>query len=257
MILSDLHIHTNFCDGKDTPEEIVKSAMDKNLKCIGFSGHSYVSFDDCCIKKEQLCEYIETVNYLKEKYKDKIKILLGLEQDFYSPLPPSGVFDYIIGSVHYLKIDEKYYSLDLNKESFIDLVNNHFDGDYIKLCEKYFETVALMAEKFKPDIIGHIDLITKFNKDFCLFDENDERYQLAIKKAVDNIIKLSATFEINTGAISRGYKTKPYPNIDIIKYISKNGGKLIFSSDSHSKNTLCFEFEKWNKILKEEKITII
>lgn len=257
MILSDLHIHTNFCDGKDSPEDIVKSAIEKKISCIGFSCHSYVPFDEeCCIAKEQISTYIETINYLKEKYKDRIKILLGIEQDFYSEPPPSGLYDYVIGSVHYLKINDEYFPLDLSKKSFVDLVNKHFDGDYIKLCEKYFETVILMADKVKPNILGHLDLITKFNKDFCLFDENNERYQTAIKKVIDKIIALSITFEINTGGIARGYKTNTYPNISTIKYIFEKGGKLIFSSDSHSKNTLCFEFEKWNKILKEEKITI-
>ena len=31
MIYSDLHMHTVFCDGKNTPEEMVLSAIDKEM----------------------------------------------------------------------------------------------------------------------------------------------------------------------------------------------------------------------------------
>ena len=45
MIFSDLHAHTNFCDGKNSPEEMVKSAIEKGLKKIGLVVHSYTDFD--------------------------------------------------------------------------------------------------------------------------------------------------------------------------------------------------------------------
>ena len=41
MILTDLHVHTNYCDGKNTPEEMVLAAIEKGMECIGFSVHSY------------------------------------------------------------------------------------------------------------------------------------------------------------------------------------------------------------------------
>ena len=42
----DFHIHSTFCDGKDSPEDIIKVAIDKGLEAIGFSSHSYNPFDD-------------------------------------------------------------------------------------------------------------------------------------------------------------------------------------------------------------------
>ena len=36
MIKSNYHTHTNFCDGKSTAEEMVKSAIEKNLIFLGF-----------------------------------------------------------------------------------------------------------------------------------------------------------------------------------------------------------------------------
>ena len=45
MIWQDLHVHTTYCDGKNTPEEMVLAAIDKGLVRLGFSGHAYQSFD--------------------------------------------------------------------------------------------------------------------------------------------------------------------------------------------------------------------
>ena len=56
-------------------------------------------------------------------------------------------------------------------------------------------------------------------------------------------------FEINTGAISRGYRTQPYPSADIRSYIKAKGGTFILSGDSHSADTLCFQFDRWNSEL--------
>jgi len=254
MILRDLHVHTTYCDGKNSPEEMVLSAIEKNLECIGFSAHSYTFFDESyCIKKDQIKEYISEINALKTKYKDNIRILCGIEQDFYSDMPTSE-YDYVIGSVHYIKINNEYFEIDSDKESLIKLIEKHFDGDYYALAEEYYKTVVKMAENIRPDIIGHLDLISKFNKDYVLFDENNERYKKTKKDAVDRILKLNIPFEINVGAISRGYKDVPYPDLETICYIAESGGKLILSGDSHSKDTLCFQFKKWNNVLKENNI---
>ena len=64
MIFSDYHVHTAYCDGKSTPEEIVTSAIKKGMTHIGFSGHSYTFFDESyCMSKEATKEYISSVRY--------------------------------------------------------------------------------------------------------------------------------------------------------------------------------------------------
>ena len=54
MSLVDLHVHTNYCDGKDSPEEVVLSAIEKGLSTIGLLAHSYTPFDEpACIALER------------------------------------------------------------------------------------------------------------------------------------------------------------------------------------------------------------
>lgn len=99
------------------------------------------------------------------------------------------------------------------------------------------------------NIVGHFDLITKFNEREQLFDEDDPRYINAYKKAVDRVMKDCKVFEINTGVVYRGYRTKPYPSERIRDYIRQKGGTFLLSSDSHQKETLCFAFDQFRALL--------
>lgn len=243
----DFHIHTTFCDGTDSAEDIVREAIRKKMKRLGFSGHSYTFFDESyCMSKSGTEEYKAEINRLKEEYRADIDILCGIEQDFYSKEPTDG-YDYVIGSVHYIKKNGEYFPVDESAEILLNAAKKHYGGDMYALAEDYFETVSQAAEKTNADIIGHFDLIAKFNETHNLFDEKNQRYTAAYKKAVDKLLAYNIPFEINTGAISRGYRKTPYPNTDILKYIREKGGKTILSSDSHSKETLCFGFDKYMK----------
>lgn len=248
--MRDFHVHTNFCDGKNSPEEMITKAIALGIKEIGIVHHSYTEFDDrYCIKKDRIDEYINLINELKEKYKKDIKIYCGVEKDFYSDCELSK-FDFSIGSVHYVKKDGVYIEVDESKEILINAINNYYAGDVYALIEDYYQNVGNLVEGQIPTIIGHFDLISKFNEKGDIFNENDIRYENAWKKAVDKIIKKVNVFEINFGAISRGYRTKPYPNQKQIEYIKSLGGKFVFGSDAHNLNNFSVSIEEYKDLLK-------
>lgn len=242
-MMQDLHTHTVFSDGKSTPEEMVKAAVEKGLTVIGISDHSYTFFDESyCIPREKIGLYRETVSKLREKYAGKIDVKCGIEQDYYSEESTQG-YDYVIGSIHYLRAGEKYIPVDESADVFLNAVRQYFGGDIYALAEEYYRTAADVARKTGCDIIGHFDLVTKYTERSVVLDENNPRYIAAWQKAVDTLIPYGKPFEINTGAISRGYRTTPYPSKAIRDYIRAKGGKFILSSDSHRTDTLCFGFE--------------
>ena len=248
----DLHVHTTFSDGKNTPEEIVLEAIRRGMDTIGFSDHSYTRFDESyCMKKERIEEYIHTVRALKEKYRDRIRVLLGIEQDLYSA-EPTDRYDYVIASVHYLKIGETFVEVDWSPEIQKETAKTYFGGDFYQMIEAYFETVALIPQKLRADYIGHFDLISKYNEKEALFSEDDPRYLKPAFRAVDALIRSgNRVFEINTGAMARGYKTVPYPSDKLRRYIEQQGGRFILSSDSHKKETLCYAFSEYQSEVKE------
>ena len=250
MIDADFHIHTCYCDGKNTPEDIVNEAISRGMKKLGFSGHAYVSFEKgACMSPEETREYINEINRLKRKYEGQIKILLGTECDYFSEINSSD-YDYIIGSVHYVFQDGKYLSVDHTPEFFVSLLHECNDDPY-EVCEKYYALVADVVNKTNADVIGHFDLVTKFNERYNFFDENDQRYINATNKALDALLKTGKPFEINTGAISRGWRTSPYPSRRILEYIAANDGSVILSSDSHQKETLMYKFDECLKLVDE------
>ena len=248
-MLYNYHTHTTYCDGVNTAEEMVQKAIEFGFSELGFSGHSNTKFDkEYCMSPEGTEDYKREITLLKEKYKDKIKILLGIECDYLSEVSLEG-YDYVIGSVHNIEKNGKHFAVDGKKEELIAAVNRYYGGDFYALAEEYYEFVADVYNKTKCDIIGHFDLITKNNGDGELFDSSHKRYVAAWKKAADAVIKTPAVVEINTGAIARGYTKAPYPAKEIIDYFKSHGKKLIFSSDCHNKDFLLCGYEDAKKYL--------
>ena len=256
MIKIDLHMHTSYCDGKNSPEDMIKSAIEKGFNCVGISGHSYTYYDESyCMSREDTEKYKKDISWLKRKYAKKINVLCGIEQDYYSGKPTDD-YDYIIGSVHYLYKDGEFIPVDESAEILKEAAQKHFNGDIYALCELYYETVSDVVNKTNAGIIGHFDLITKFMEKEQLFDLNNKRYISAWQKCADKLLETGRVFEINTGAVSRGYRTSAYPSEDIIKYIKNRGGKLILSSDAHSSENIGFEFDKYEKFIEDVMLEI-
>ena len=87
--IQNLHTHTTFCDGVATVEQMIESAIAKNFKSIGFSGHSFTTYSpQYTMSIESTNEYKNEVKRLKEKYKDQIEILVGFEAEYLEQFVP-------------------------------------------------------------------------------------------------------------------------------------------------------------------------
>ena len=236
------HCHATYSDGKNTPEEMVLAAIEAGSDSFGISEH-YVSAvaAEYSVKLQKESLYRAEMGELKEKYKDKIELFLGAEVDFTSP-PASG-YDYIIGSVHFFEIEGQFIGIDLTAQGQIDAANKYFGGDMIALACNYYEILEKMPQKFKFDIVGHFDLVTKFNEGDKLFDTSNKRYVSAAERALEALMPTGAVFEINTGAISRGYRTEPYPSEYFLNLIREMGGSVTFSSDAHDARYIFLGFD--------------
>ncbi len=244
---ANLHTHTSFCDGKNSPEEMVRSAVEKGFDVLGFSGHSYTPFDETyCMSLENTRRYQEEVRRLAETYRDQIRIFCGIEQDIYSD-QPTEPYDYVIGSVHAVYREDgrsgRYIYVDSDLAALKEAVSELYGGDYLALAEDYFSIVSQVVHKTGCQIVGHFDLLTKFNEQEHLFDESHPRYKEAVHQALSKLLQADPIFEINTGAMARGYRTSPYPSPSILRSIYQAGGRITINSDSHSASSLDFGFE--------------
>jgi len=246
------HTHTLFCDGKNSPREMVEEAIRLGCPEIGFSGHSRTAFDETwCMTAEGTERYRAEVLALREQYAGKIRILLGVEQDFWSEEATDG-YDYVIGSVHYVRKNGKYLPVDESAELQKKIVREEYRGDFYAFAEDYFRSVGDVYRRTGCRIVGHFDLITKFNEGDRLFDTQHPRYAAAATEALEKLLAAPVVFEINTGAMARGYRSEPYPAPWIRERIAAAGRPLIWTSDCHDKAKLLFGMESAPAVLLRE-----
>lgn len=240
---SSPHCHSRFSDGRNSPEEMVASALQKGFLSIGFSDHAIQDFDkDYSMLPEKEAKYIAEILRLKAAYKDKISVYLGIERDYFSNADRAK-FEYTIASVHYLDVDGQKVAVDGDKQKLYSFVKTHFKGDGISFAKEYYRLVGDYISAYKPDIIGHFDLLTKHNRRSEIFDANSDAYKRIALDALEKAHSGCKLLEINTGAIARSGASVPYPAPFILEHWHKLGGDLIISSDCHNAEFLDVGFD--------------
>lgn len=252
MIIGDFHTHTTYCDGANSAEEMLKTAIDKGLKYYGFSSHSHLKYDESWnMSFDAQQEYVEEVLSLKEKYKDRINVLLGCEYDLLSDndLAP---FHYVIGSCHSIIKDGAYLSVDHSEEVYLDIVNRFYGKDHYAFISDYYKLMATADEFDKITFFGHFDLINKFNKNFRYFNENDTAYTGPMYAALEKLAKSHKPFELNTAAVYRHSDTEATCSaVKWLTTLAELGGDIIINSDAHKAERISYNFEKAEQLAKK------
>ena len=240
----DYHVHSTFSDGRDGLRELAESALALGMSGIGFSDHCYTPHDTSyCMPASRLDDYIAECRVLRDEYRGRLDILCGLAQEYFGGRADSR-HDYVIGSVHYLPAGDVPLAIDEGADELTSLTERYYGGDILSAAECYFSLVAEVGTVTGAGIVGHFDLITKYIERGIALDTSSPRYRSAWQSAADRLISEGLIFEINTGAISRGYRSSPYPSEEMVEYIAAHGGRFILSSDSHRTDTLCYGFEE-------------
>ena len=227
---------------------MVISAIKKGFSVLGFSGHGYTGFDlTYCMKDTE--GYKSEVTRLREKYKNEIEIYLGIEEDMYDPRNRDE-FDYILGSAHYVTRGGVYAPVDSSPDTMRRAIAL-FDGDTRAMAESYYSNFVSYIKTRKPDIIGHFDLLIKFDEKENFGFLSDPEYHKIAEKYVREALRADCIFEMNTGAISRGWRTAPYPYENLLRIISKEGGRITVTSDCHQAENLDCFFAESREILRD------
>jgi len=265
----NFHTHNTFCDGQNTAEEMLLSAIEKGFDVLGFSSHCihplnpefYKPFDDIWhLPSADIKAYTEEIRRLKEKYAGQIKIYLGFEADYFeapeygSAIPAKAVYsdfspDFLIGAVHFCNTPKGFYTVDhkaqIIKENLIKLYskeNGQIDGK-AAVCD-YFEAERKMLQKGDFDIIAHPDLLRKRNGELKFFDEEESWYKEEIKLTAKEIARAGVISEINTGAIARGAMDDTYPSAYFLQLLHDYGVPVCINSDAHTTDGLDCAFDR-------------
>ena len=175
---TNYHTHTTRCmHAVGSDEEYVLSAIKGGFQILGFSDHtpwkyrtSYIA--DMRMLPEELPEYIESLQYLREKYRDQIDIKIGLECEYFPEYIPwlkeqikKYQLNYILFGNHHFHTDEKfpYFGHHTNNRDMLDL---------------YEESAIEGMESGLYNCLAHPDL---FMRSYPKFEGNYECLELFVK----------------------------------------------------------------------------
>lgn len=247
----DLHTHHTRCGhAQGCIEDYIRAAIDAGLDVIGISDHTpyFAHSEDhphprVAMARSAFSDYVEEVLRLKERYRDKIEVLLGVESDFfpehaeiYRKSLDAHPFDYIIGSVHVTRgvsIFNRNRWKGLTEERRIEEKNH------------YYELIALSAQSGMFQVLGHIDAMKGYYPDFSAIPADD-----AIDRALRTIAECGVAIEVNTSGSTKdcgGW----YPSNDILERACHYGVDVTFGSDAHTPKRVADDWERVRSRLKE------
>ncbi|RDY24159.1 histidinol-phosphatase HisJ [Romboutsia maritimum] len=248
--MKDGHIHTPYCPhgSNDSFEEYIERAIEVGLTEITFTEHLPLpdNFEDPSPKKDSAMSikdincYIKTVNKLKEKYKDKIKINLGVEVDYLEGYEKEikevlntygHEFDDAILSVHILNVGKQYYCMDFSKDEFkkISTLLGGVDNVYYKYYKTLKKAIDADLGQYKPKRIGHLNLVRKFNQIYPY----DYKNNIVLEEVVKSIKEKGYEVDYNVSGARYEYCKEPYISGYLLKLIQKYDIPMVLGSDSH------------------------
>lgn len=234
----DYHVHTGRCGhARGSVAEMVEAAVEKGFDQVGIADHMpMLYFDDPVLSMsvDELPEYVEEVLEAKERYRDRVKVLLGIEADYHGPTQEERMellgrfdFDYVIGSVHILGDWVFDSPLDVGRYEGLDL-----DEFY----SSYLGEVLAMVRTGSYDVVGHLDLAKKFDKRPAMDLEPLYRQILGEMK------ERGTCYEVNTAGL-RWPANEIYPEPAFVRLAASLGVPATMGSDAHAPEVIGMDFD--------------
>lgn len=250
MIRQNLHMHTVFDDGKDTCRDMLQACLEAGMTSAGISLHSPMPFANDWTA-EDTAPFLAEMARQKEAFAGRLRVFTGIEMDVLSvDTVVDTPFDYVIGSVHHLPVRAIPPGVDHLPEVTAELIAVDFAGDADAAAEMYFSELLRVAENPRMAVCGHFDLLTKFDEKHHFFNPESARYRRAALRAMDALCDAGKIFEVNTGAISRGWRTVPYPSRELLAELHRRRAKVTVSSDAHSSKAVACAFPQAEALLR-------
>lgn len=246
-----LHNHTIMSDGADTAEDMIKAAVEKGFTHFAITDHCCTyKYEDYSLNPSEYDAYVDVIEGLREKYADKIEVLVGIETERYGDLgymmsDVSSIrkrLDFLVGSVHTFETGGYTDAVDEERVKFSGNVKNAFSGSGRALVENYFENYIGNINELKPEIAGHLDLVKKNNLGQVFFDESSSWYRDLVHDALDTIRKNDCVMEINTGGAYKHGARCIYPDTWIIRHARDMNIRITMGSDAHSTDMIGYMY---------------
>ncbi len=232
---TNFHTHTYRClHAAGTEKDYVEEAVSKKLDELGFSDHAPFPDKDYGfrMKYEELEDYINEIDKLKNEYENKLRIYKGLEIEYhpcyieyYTALLKNYGFDYLALGEH---------SYTTKSGLFKNIFFAEGTSDYIDYASNISEAVATGFFAF----VAHPDLMML--NEFA-WDTNCDK---ACNLILDAAEKYDVPLEYNANGLRRNLThypdgiRHPYPDERFWKLVSGSKIRVIVGSDCHSPGQL-------------------
>lgn len=258
----DGHTHTEMCPhgSGDSTAAMVEKAIRLGFTDYSITEHAplptgfrniyvgdAVAYDTASLFFDQVDDYFNHVEELKETYKDKIRIHIGFEFDYIPGFDDEckaflneigGRLDDALLSVHFMDgANDGFWCIDYSPEEFETgfgyLLKNPQElfGHYWKLVE-----LAVNADwgKYTPKRIGHIDNIKKY-QDYFGWNRNwGTKVNLQIDRILDTLAEQGRSLDMNVAGLYKPYCNDVCPGLPIFQRAMARKIPWVYGSDSHS-----------------------
>lgn len=242
----DYHLHGNFSGhGKGELAEYVDFALARGFLEIGFSDHLPKVVDPDpyhAMLEEDLPRYVDTVMSLRESYRGRIMIKLGIEADYFEgheektrELLGRFPFDYVLGSIHFLG-DWHFTS----REG----LPRYAEEDPATAFPLYFELLGRMITSGLFDVVAHPDALRRGT--FHPVRSLEREYAVMARLLAGR----GMAIELNTGGVRRG-RGAPYPERDLLAVCVASGVPVTLGSDAHAPEDVGRDYDEAFRVLSE------
>ena len=219
---ANYHTHSVYCGHAwGTAEDYVKVAIERGLDTLGFACHVPYPFNNghdsgFRIRLEDHEKYVTEILDLREKYADRINVLLGYEAEYY-PLH----FDDMLSQVRKYPVD--YLILGQHKtDNEYDGVSNDIPAQTAQRVKEYADTLITAVNTGLFTYIAHPDLLSYVGE--------DEIYLSEMKRVCECCLETDTPLELNLLGLSDG---RPYPKDFFFGLVGKMGCKVVVGCDAH------------------------
>lgn len=252
-IAVDTHVHTTFsADGTSTMADLCTKAIEKGFTHITFTDHVEHNQADEGYGIFHYDIYSQEIERVRRQYKNKIKILKGIEfsEPHCYPLALQALtgqqdLDVVIGGIHYIK-DLGCHYFDPQYKEYQHIVQGY---DNRRFFEEYYEELLQTVKLGGFDVLAHFDNPKRYVKESFVD-------MPVIDEIIGEMIHQDIALEINTSPYRKGF-AETAPGIDILqKYVKAGGEKITIGSDAHQSGEIGADFGYALQLLENLPVTI-
>lgn len=253
-MLTDYHLHlrpddlTARAQDHFTEENIARYravADGRGIAELGVSEHVYRFEQALIVWQHPLWREfaIDDLDAYCEFVRARTDLRLGIEADFVAGaedrmgnLLERGDFDYVVGSVHFLR----EHSIDMDDYSVWD--RGHSAEE---IWERYFQTLAEAARSGLFDILAHPDLVKVWGSDRPRPEGDLRRYY---EPAIEAIAETDIAVEVSTAGLRKPTR-ELYPARAFLEMCVDAGVPVALSSDAHRPEDVGVDYDQALELL--------